>query len=660
MSAAKQNGAAQLSIGASAPDSSLSGTVVLSVPKSMIESSDGDVVFTVDGKKVGTATAEDPEIVVYTDVLSNDDHEFAASVLGSNGETQVVKVTANVNNSAMHSFKVWLSSTVVRLSIAIVLLIAAGIVARKRIREIIERRKILEPTPATIEPTTGFTGLGPWNGSYGAIAAVALVLVSGVILVTPGTAVFSGNTTFVVEPEIAQITTSFLTAVEPDTTYVVLTKTVQPPTPPTPSPTPPIPDPNPPAPSPTPNPPGTNTSYAQNLAMINAVTAYRNTNEDNSPYKNTASAQLPVESLYGPRTDYLNNPAGNPEQDFPVDEGGQFREGCEFSHFAYDDPLVYPNQPGKAHLHMFFGNTDTNAYSSYNTLLNTGSSTCNGMELNRTGYWAPAMFDSNGNVRIPERIVVYYKGEGLANSKAEPYPEGAAIIGNQNINTLDNGRGGAAGKFNFTCSDQYSGASEPNSNLMPACDGNRFLDAYGVTDDPHVVLEMNVKFPQCWTGGNPADYANSYHVPTEGSWYFSKCDDHTLTNLEYFINYRVNIGENTAGWYLSSDVNPQTLVKDKQSGASTHADWWGGWHRNTMQMWIDNCVKFRTSEPSGCGFGYLTNGGPDGNNPLPGPALKYRKQYTGPEKVSAQTLFKDLCKSTRQYTGPESAAYCTP
>jgi len=394
--------------------------------------------------------------------------------------------------------------------------------------------------------------------------------------------------------------------------------------------------------------------------MIKAVTSYRNTNQDNSPYTNTTSAQLPVESLYGPRTDYLNNPAGNPEQDFPVDEGGQFREGCEFSHFAYDDPLVYPGQPGKAHLHMFFGNTDANAYSTYNTLLNSGSGTCNGMELNRTAYWAPAMFDSNGNVRIPERIVVYYKGEGLANSKAEPYPEGAGIVANQNINTLDNGRGGAAGKFNFICSDQFSGASEPASNTMPACDGNRFLDAYGVTDTPHVVLEMNVKFPQCWTGSNPGDYANSYHIPTEGSWYFSKCDDHTLTNLEYFINYRVAIGENTAGWYLSSDVNPQTLAKDKVSGASTHADWFGAWHRNTMQMWIDNCVKFRTNEPSGCGFGYLTNGGPDGNNPRPGPALKYRKQYTGPEKVPAQTLFKDLCKTTRQYTGPTSAAYCTP
>ena len=420
-------------------------------------------------------------------------------------------------------------------------------------------------------------------------------------------------------------------------------------------------------PPPPPPPPPPATTYADNLARIKKVTAYRNTNEDNSLFKSTPSASLPIEQLYGPRTDYLNNPAGNPEQDFPTPEGGQNRTGCEFSHFAYDDPLVYPGQPGKAHLHMFFGNTDVNAFSSYDTLINSGSSTCNGMELNRTGYWVPAMFDGNGNVRIPERVVVYYKGEGLSRGASIPYPDGAAMIANQtgDVNTINNGLGGADGKFSFVCSDQWSSPGPSESNTIPDCDGSKFLKEYGVTDEPHVVLEMNVKFPQCWSGTNPSDFRNSYSIPQAGSWYYSLCENafnKNLPNLEYFVNYRVDIGENTNNWFLSSDVNPATFVKDKASGSSVHGDWWGGWNKTVNKMWIDNCVNYvdPTGTPSGCGFGYLTNGGPDGNNPLPGPALKYRKQYTGPNKVSAQTVFKDLCTTGRTYVSPASAAYCNP
>lgn len=407
-------------------------------------------------------------------------------------------------------------------------------------------------------------------------------------------------------------------------------------------------------------------NYGENLALIKGVTTYRNTNQDNSPYKSIASANLPIDSLLGPRSEYLGNPAGNPEQDFPTPEGGQNRTGCEFSHFAYDDPLVYPGIPGKSHLHMFFGNTDINAYSTYDTVINSGSSTCNGMELNRTGYWVPAMFDGQGNVRIPERIVVYYKGEGLARGNAKPYPENAAMIANLtgDVNAISPGQGGAAGKYSFQCSNQYSAPQGPDSNTIPPCDGSMYVKAYGDTAQ-RVVLEMNVKFPMCWTGSNPEDYKNSWRIPTEGSWYFSLCNgSHPSThpNLEYFVNYHVMHGENTADWYLSSDVGRDTLVKDKPSGSTVHGDWWGGWNKEINQRWIDNCVNFRDpgGAPSGCGFGYLTNGGPDGNNPYPGPALKYRKQYTGTEKVPAQQVYQDLCRGGRAYSGPQSAAYCDP
>jgi hypothetical protein len=406
-------------------------------------------------------------------------------------------------------------------------------------------------------------------------------------------------------------------------------------------------------------------AYAANLAFLRS-SPFRNTNHDDSPARNVPSAELVLEEHFGPRSDYLGNPGGNAEQSFPIPEGGQFRAGCEFSHFAYDDPLVAPDRPGVSHLHMFFGNTDVNAFSTYDTLVNSGSSTCNGQELNRTGYWVPAMFDGEGNVRVPERVVVYYKGEGASRGATVPYPPGAAIIAKKNVNTLDLSEGGAPGKFSFVCSDQYSGPSEPAANTMPECDGSRFLNELGVNDEPHVVLEMNVKFPQCWNGQDPANWKDSFSLPPAGGWYSSDCGGTfktNLPNLEYFVNYRVDIGESTKDWFLASDVDPTTFTRSGVGGQSIHGDWWGGWNQEVNKTWVENCVNFQNAPTaSDCGFGYLTDGGPDGDHPIDGPALRYRPQYNGPYKIPASELFAQLCAplTDRPVAKPEDVAYCIP
>lgn len=88
---------------------------------------------------------------------------------------------------------------------------------------------------------------------------------------------------------------------------------------------------------------------------------------------------------------------------------GKLRFLCEFSHLGYDDPIVNPGQPGAAHLHLFFGNTLTNANSTYASLRASGDGTCDGGPLNRTAYWMPAMIDSSvAKVRVPLYFEWYY------------------------------------------------------------------------------------------------------------------------------------------------------------------------------------------------------------------------------------------------------------
>ena len=397
--------------------------------------------------------------------------------------------------------------------------------------------------------------------------------------------------------------------------------------------------------------------YEANLSMLRAAEV-RNSNHDDSAFSDTPSADLAIDDHVGPRSDYLTAPGHNGETSWPVAAGGQFRITCEFSHFSYDDPLVYPSLPGAAHLHMHFGNTDVNAFSTYDSLLNSGSSTCNGQELNRTGYWVPAMFDQSGSVRVPDRITVYYKGENLTRDRAEVYPPGAAMIASTDINTIPVDQGGTAPyKFTFQCTSSFRALPRtPAANTIPTCDGN--------THD-RTAIEHNVRFPTCWNGQDPANPEN-YRLPGVGNWYQSNCEaagDVNLPNMEYIISYHVRPGETTNGWYLSSDVDPGSGQVSQPAGSTSHGDWWGAWHRETNEMWLNNCVKYANPNgaASGCGNGYLSDGGPDRLNPTDGLALKMRPQYSGPITVSALQLHNELCPSpTQPVTEPSNAAYCAP
>lgn len=466
-------------------------------------------------------------------------------------------------------------------------------------------------------------------------------------------------------------------------------------------------------------PPATSNDHLKSIL----ATTFRNKNHDNSPFVNTPSASLPTgdtSPLLGPRSEYLNQPGTNPENHFSnpgdTDGGGEFRTACEFSHFAYDDPLVYPNQPRKAHLHMFFGNTHVNAYSTYDSLINSGSSTCNGLELNRTGYWVPATFDAQGYVRIPERVVLYYKGYGLAKKScefqggtrcsngAEVYPEGMAMVttDTQNYytaspaatdttrvqwkgrlgNELPDNRGGIGGPnlsyANFLCGSNVASVGQDGpSNIIiqpPVPYANRTIPpncmGYGKpTENLHRTLFQRIAFPNCWNGQDPSKSQNHSYAWV-GGWFYSDCAqsgpfNRIFPNLEYHIHYPLDEGETTANWYLSSDVDKATFTKGV-GGASIHADWWGGWNKSINREFLDNCVlKSATATDDGpdCGFGYLSDGGNNrNNNPLPGRALKFRPQYTGPTKIHASEIYNQLCKpyTSRPYTKPEDAAWCTP
>jgi hypothetical protein len=181
------------------------------------------------------------------------------------------------------------------------------------------------------------------------------------------------------------------------------------------------------------------------------------------------------------------HPAGSPEEiaamgqpDAPVvgPQGRvpQFVIECGFSHAAPDDPIVFPGQPGASHLHVFFGNTTTDADSTYESLL-AGDTTCD-RRLDTASYWAPALLDG-GEVVEPNKSTAYYRpGLGVDPTTVQPFPAGLVMIAGDASATTPQPVSVVA----WTC-----GTGSLREPSPPACPEGR-------------TLRMVVTFPDCWDG----------------------------------------------------------------------------------------------------------------------------------------------------------------
>ena len=273
-------------------------------------------------------------------------------------------------------------------------------------------------------------------------------------------------------------------------------------------------------------------------------------------------------------------PAGMPGS---LSDRGNFRMRCEFSHLASDDPLVAPGQPGASHLHMFFGNTNTSAYSTPNSIRTSGGSTCQGgPSANRSAYWIPSVQDAEGRVRVPDYALVYYKTAGLAPESVQPIPENLQMIAG------NSGGGNSDSVAYWSCMD--NGAFS-KSTTIPNCPSSK-------------TLLLTVQFPTCWDGTNldSRDHKSHMHY---GNWNSSgrTCPSShpvPLPQITYSFQYTHPEG-GTNGWHLSSD---RANGANHAGGSTLHGDWMNGWNPSVMQTFIDNCLRGRLD----CTGGEMGNG----------------------------------------------------
>lgn len=292
------------------------------------------------------------------------------------------------------------------------------------------------------------------------------------------------------------------------------------------------------------------------------------------------------------------------------DDVGAFRFVCAPSHNAYNDPIVYPGQPGKSHLHTFFGNTKADAYSTYISLRTTGESTCNNL-MNRSAYWVPAMMNGGGKVVMPDYLAVYYKRMPASDPRCQTeatmciaLPRGLRYIFGYNMSNP--AASSPAGSYWWNCDTSSLGADALARN--PGGHYNTIGEAMTAYGGCPVGARLGIVLvaPDCWNGKDLDSADHRSHMAYryyDGSGPNPVCPrTHPYLLPQFTLGAWYSVDSTSSNWYLSSDRMPG--MAPSNPGTTAHADWFGAWEDSVMEMWTANCIDKLLN----CSGGDLGNG----------------------------------------------------
>ncbi|MFK7967470.1 MAG: DUF1996 domain-containing protein, partial [Burkholderiaceae bacterium] len=303
----------------------------------------------------------------------------------------------------------------------------------------------------------------------------------------------------------------------------------------------------------------------------------------------------------GVNNERFTEPAGRPDNG-PQPGQGQFRIACQWSHFAYDDPITKARQAGAAHLHMFWGNTGTNAFTRYNRkrpagrrdILERGGSTCQGFELNRSAYWMPAIVGGTGaqkTVALPSNIIMYYKT--YRPTEVNVIPPGLKLLaGNVSPGGMPRASFAQTNRLFWSCGS--NGAMYNEQDRIPTnCRAG----------DP---INATIKFPQCLRvdrQGRPRLSSRnfvSHALLIDNSSACPASHPYRIPQISfkmYWPNGSDGRGAGVSTWRLSSDTG--------EPGGSLHGDFMAGWQKDLIQLWVENCYDpgQRFNGPRNCSNG---------------------------------------------------------
>lgn len=246
-----------------------------------------------------------------------------------------------------------------------------------------------------------------------------------------------------------------------------------------------------------------------------------------------------------------------------ADALAEFSVLCTPSHQLADDPIVYPGQPGAAHMHQFIGNPSTNAFSDFNSMRAAQPNVKCELHNDTGGYWVPTLYYPNSTTPVPvKHAFFYYRGPtGVAQ-----IPQDLKMVaGGSTLNPPKPDM--AQRSLSWACSD-----SGPFYTQPPDC------------TSLNKTFRAHILFPSCWNGWqlDSPDHRSHMAYPVNG-----KCPSTHPVRIPKISFHVVYTLKNGKGTYLSSDHD----VPGAPAGTQLHADFWNTWDQTVLQQAVTKCIN---------------------------------------------------------------------
>ncbi|ENP3037720.1 DUF1996 domain-containing protein [Salmonella enterica] len=259
---------------------------------------------------------------------------------------------------------------------------------------------------------------------------------------------------------------------------------------------------------------------------------------------------------------------------FPAHAGPQAHVVCGYHHTLGDDAIMMFGKANQAMWHDFFGNTHTDAVSTYQTLRAQPDTTCDN-KADSSAYWAPSMKLPDGEIVNPAYQKTYYQSTNVAQYLLHPFPAGLELLAGDHH--------GTSSAITFLCAN---GKGYTNK-VGEICGLRKAGDA--------VQFNIGIAFPNCWDGVNlkPTHTHNNAIYADHG-----KCSaDYPVKiptvnmNIAWVLPQISSL--DTSKVELSMDPVMHGETREERWGSlyTAHADFMNGWTEDGAQFMTDLCMN---------------------------------------------------------------------
>ncbi|WP_225758382.1 DUF1996 domain-containing protein [Leclercia sp. Marseille-Q4284] len=256
--------------------------------------------------------------------------------------------------------------------------------------------------------------------------------------------------------------------------------------------------------------------------------------------------------------------------------GPQAHVVCAYNHTLGDDAVMMFGKVNQAMWHDFFGNTRTDAFSSYASLRKQSETTCDN-KADSSAYWAPSLRLPDGTVVKPAYQKTYYQASNVDQYPLSPFPAGLAMVAGDHHGTSPNSR------ITFLCAN----GKGYSNKIGEVCGLRKAKDA--------VQFNIGIQFPNCWDGINLKPHhgmANAaYDVKGQCPSGFPVKIPTVNMNVAYVLHGITSL--DTAKAQLSLDPTMNGDAREEHWGSlyTAHADFMNGWTEEGARFMTEMCMN---------------------------------------------------------------------